>query len=378
MMKKISPFRLVILLLLIAGPAFSQFTGIYTGKPTFDILVKRSSIYLGTISVELFPNIAPLHVRNFDSLVSEQFYDSTAFHRVIPGFMIQGGDPNSRHGPISTWGYGDPSQPTVNAEFSVAKHLRGILSAARDTSINSANSQFFICVAAASWLNGQYSVYGRVTAGMNLVDTIVSSPRDANDNPLQKIEMFVTRTGSNDTVPATPLLNTPVSGSVVTTTSKLLKWYTVSDAIYYHLDVSTDSLFSTFHTSIDIAAIAKNVSGLIMGNTYYWRVRANNGGHWSSYSPVWNFNTSAVGIESTDLLNKIVVSPNPSSGQFLFSNLEQENTIEIYDIMGKLVHAVLSKNAIESIDLGGKEKGTYFYRITKEDREIQQGKLVIQ
>jgi peptidyl-prolyl cis-trans isomerase B (cyclophilin B) len=376
--KQLFSSLIILFLLAFATTGLAQFTGIYTGKPVYDILVKRSNVYLGTINVELFPNIAPNHVRNFDSLVSEQFYDSTAFHRVIPGFMIQGGDPNSRHGPISTWGYGDSTQPTVNAEFSVAKHVRGILSAARDADTNSANSQFFICVATASWLNGLYSVYGRVTAGMNFVDSIVNSPRDANDNPLQKIEMFITRNGSNDTVPNAPLLNTPLSGSIVTTTSKLLKWYAVSDAIYYHLDVSTDSLFSTLHKSIDIAALANNVAGLSMGTTYYWRVRANNGGHWSAYSPTWSFNTSSVGIESHEEAFLITVSPNPSNGQFLFSNLEKENTIEIYDISGKIIYQGISENRTSIVDLGGKDKGIYFYRIMREGREFQQGKLVLQ
>ena len=151
---------------------FSQ-SRTFTGKPIYQILTKRAGVYLGTTTVELFPNIAPLQTRNFDSLVSVSFFDSTAFHRVIPGFMIQGGDPNSKHGPRATWGLGDPSQPLVNAEFSAAKHVRGILSAARDTPINSANSQFFICVAAAPWLDGQYSIYGHVIAGMDIVDTIV-------------------------------------------------------------------------------------------------------------------------------------------------------------------------------------------------------------
>ena len=202
--------------------------------------------FFGITNVELFPLIAPLAVRNFDSLVSKQFYDSTAFHRVIPNFMIQGGDPNSRHGPKSTWGYGDPSQPTVNAEFSILSHQRGILSAARDANINSANSQFFICVAADTWLDGQYSIYGHVTSGMNIVDTIVNSPRDANDYPLQKIEMFVTYIGSNDTIPNTPVLLTPANGTQNVPSAKIVTWSAVSGAIMYHLDVSVDSLFSTF------------------------------------------------------------------------------------------------------------------------------------
>src|SRR4051812_41631478 len=154
------------------GDVYSQVpTYTYTGKPRFQILTKRNNATLGIINVELFPNIAPKHTRNFDSLVSQSFYDTTAFHRVIAGFMIQGGDPNSRHGPMNTWGYGQPGQPTVNAEFSVAKHLRGILSAARSANINSATSQFFICHAAAPNLNGSYSIYGRVTSGINFVDT---------------------------------------------------------------------------------------------------------------------------------------------------------------------------------------------------------------
>ena len=216
---------------------FSQ-SRTFTGKPIYQILTKRAGVYLGTTTVELFPAIAPLHVANFDSLVNVQFYDSTAFHRVIPGFMIQGGDPNSRSGPTSTWGMGDPSQPTVNAEFTAAKHLRGILSAARDTSINSANSQFFICVAPAAWLNGLYSVYGHVTSGMNIVDTIVSAPRDSVDNPYQKIEMFITYIGSNDTLASAPLLNLPLNNSYSLATARALKWYAQSDGIIYHVQVS--------------------------------------------------------------------------------------------------------------------------------------------
>src|SRR6185369_17262738 len=120
--------------------------GIYTGKPQYKIHTTRAGIPLGDIFIELYPTLAPHHVRNFDSLVSYSFYDTTAFHRVVPGFVIQGGDPNSRHGAPSTWGYGQPGQPTVNAEFSnFLKHKKGVLSAARSTNINSATSQFFIC-----------------------------------------------------------------------------------------------------------------------------------------------------------------------------------------------------------------------------------------
>lgn len=377
-MKRIIFFALIVFFFTFWNYGYSQ-SRTFTGKPIYQILTKRAGVYLGITTVELFPNIAPLHVRNFDSLVSVQFYDSTAFHRVIPGFMIQGGDPNSRSGPISTWGNGDPSQPSVNAEFSTAKHVRGILSAARDTSINSANSQFFICVAAAAWLNGQYSIYGHVTNGMNIVDTIVNSPRDANDNPLQKIEMFITYTGSNDTVPNPPLLNLPASGSASASSSRSLKWFAVSDAIIYHVEVSTDSLFSTLFKSIDVGTNLYTVAGLSAGTHYYWRVMTNNGGHFSSYSSTWNFYVSGLGIESqTDSNTKITVSPNPSSGQFLFLNLEKESTIEIFDITGKLVFNTTTKKATYTIDLSEKEKGIYFYKIQSQKNNVQQGEIIMQ
>ena len=119
--------------------------GAYQGKPHYLIDTYRAGIKIGTIEVEMYPSIAPKHVRNFDSLVSARFYDTTAFHRVIPGFVIQGGDPNSRHGPKSTWGMGNPNQTDIPAEFNPISHQRGVLSAARSTDPNSANSQFFIC-----------------------------------------------------------------------------------------------------------------------------------------------------------------------------------------------------------------------------------------
>jgi peptidyl-prolyl cis-trans isomerase B (cyclophilin B) len=349
----------------------------FTGKPMYQILTKRAGIYLGTTTVELFPNIAPLAATNFDSLVTAHFFDSTAFHRVIPGFMIQGGDPNSRHLPRATWGYGDPAQPTVNAEFSAAKHLRGILSAARDTAINSANSQFFICVAPAAWLNGLYSIYGHVTSGMNIVDTIVSAPRDSVDNPLQKIEMFVTYIGSNDSVPNAPILNLPLSGSASISSVRTLKWFAVSDAIIYHVEVSTDSTFATTYRSLDVGTNTYTVTGLTAGMKYYWRVKTNNGGHFSTYSSVWNFYVSAVGIESYTK-ELISIFPNPSKGQFLFSNLEKENTIEIFDVTGKSIFKITINNNSYLLDLSTQPTGIYFYNISNQEKEIQQGKLILE
>jgi cyclophilin family peptidyl-prolyl cis-trans isomerase len=377
-MKKHITLYIAIVLFATANFSYSQ-SRTFTGKPIYQILTKRAGVYLGTTTVELFPNIAPLAVRNFDSLVNVSFFDSTAFHRVIPGFMIQGGDPNSKHGPRATWGYGDPSQPTVNAEFSAAKHIRGTLSAARDTAINSANSQFFICVAPAAWLNGQYSIYGHVTSGMNIVDTIVSAPRDSVDNPYLKIEMFITYLGSNDSIPNAPTLNLPISGSSSPSTARALKWFAVSDGIIYHVQVSTDSTFATCYKSLDVGTNTYTVTGLTIGSKYYWRVMTNNGGHFSTgYSPVWHFNVSGVGIESYSGNDPVSVYPNPSKGQFLFSNLEKESTLEIYDIAGKLVYSTISKEADQTIDLTGKEKGIFFYKVINSKQQVQQGKIILQ
>lgn len=172
------------------GSAKAQ-TTVASERPQYVISVTQGGKPLGDIVVELFPDVAPKHVHNFDSLVSVKFYDGTAFHRVIPGFMIQGGDPNSRSKPRETWGSGDPSQTRVPAEFSDVRHSRGVLSAARTNDPNSATSQFFICVADAPWLDGQYTVYGQTISGLDVVDKIVAAPRDQRDNPLEKIEMTV-------------------------------------------------------------------------------------------------------------------------------------------------------------------------------------------
>ena len=158
----------------------------------YQIEIKVEGKSLGTIDVALWPDLAPKTVANFDRLVEEGAYDGTAFHRVIPGFMIQGGDPNSKDKPKNTWGMGDPSQQKVPAEFSNIKHERGILSMARAQDINSASSQFFICVDDASFLDNKYTVFGKVTEGMEVADKIVNMKRDNKDNPLKKVEMFVT------------------------------------------------------------------------------------------------------------------------------------------------------------------------------------------
>ena len=132
----------------------------------------------GNISFNLLPDLAPEHVRNFVKLAKEGFYDGTLFHRVIPGFMIQGGDPNTKDPNMkSQWGMGGPGY-TIKAEFNSRSHLRGIVSMARAMDPDSAGSQFFIMHKDSTFLDNEYTVFGEVTEGMDVVDKIVELPRD--------------------------------------------------------------------------------------------------------------------------------------------------------------------------------------------------------
>ena len=145
---------------------------------------------LGNIELKFFSDVAPNHVNNFIELAKKGFYDGTIFHRVIPGFMIQGGDPNSKNPDRSKHGMGGPGY-TIKAEFNEKPHKRGTLSMARSANPDSAGSQFFICVADAPFLDRQYTVFGEVTSGMEVADKIVNQPRDPRDNPNERIEMKV-------------------------------------------------------------------------------------------------------------------------------------------------------------------------------------------
>jgi len=131
----------------------------------------------GTIKIKLFNDIAPKHCLNFKKLCNSGFYDYTSFHRVIPNFMIQGGDILSRDKDRSNDGTGSPGW-AIDAEFSEITHARGIVSMARSNDINSAGSQFFICTQDSPFLDGQYTIFGEVVDGMNIVDKISTAPTD--------------------------------------------------------------------------------------------------------------------------------------------------------------------------------------------------------
>jgi peptidyl-prolyl cis-trans isomerase B (cyclophilin B) len=155
-------------------------------KRTEDVAVLKTS--MGTIVFRFYASDAPRHVANFKKLAGEHFYDGTTFHRVIPGFMIQGGDPNSKDDDRGNDGLGSAGS-TIPAEFNAQKHERGTVSMARANDPNSASCQFFICVKPTPFLDGKYSIFGQVVEGQDVVDKIVAVPRDARDNPLDKVVM---------------------------------------------------------------------------------------------------------------------------------------------------------------------------------------------
>jgi len=147
----------------------------------------------GEIEIEFLADKAPGHVKNFVDLAKKGFYDGTTFHRVIPGFMIQGGDPNTKDKKASrsSHGTGGPGGPGLKAEFNDTPHKRGIVSMARSQSPDSAGSQFFIVVKDSGFLDRQYTAFGRVTRGIEVADQIVGAPRDGRDNPNDRVDMTV-------------------------------------------------------------------------------------------------------------------------------------------------------------------------------------------
>jgi cyclophilin family peptidyl-prolyl cis-trans isomerase len=169
------------------GVLFGTWSCRNSAEPDDEVAVLETSY--GRIVIEFLHSVAPKHVRNFKDLARNGFYDGTRFHRIVKekGALtaIQGGDPNTIMGDPSIWGQGQRGQRTVPAEISSLTHQRGIVSAARrPDDINSATSQFFICIATQSGFDGQYSIFGRVIEGMNVVDSIARAPVEAKtDRP---------------------------------------------------------------------------------------------------------------------------------------------------------------------------------------------------
>ena len=150
---------------------------------------------LGNIVIEFFPEDAPNHVANFIGLTESGFYDGTIFHRIIPGFMIQGGDPNTISDDPNTWGTGGPEE-RIDAEFNTIKHNRGIVSMARSADPNSGGSQFFIVHNNANFLDGQYTVFGRIVTeeSFETLDKIAAVETGAKDVPINTEQVKITKT----------------------------------------------------------------------------------------------------------------------------------------------------------------------------------------
>ena len=178
--------------------------GVLFMKTEKENIVAVISTNFGDMVVEFYPDIAPMHVESFIALANEEYFNGTTFHRVIPGFMIQGGDPNSRNENRATHGTGgragkffglgneeDPSTWLIPQEFSDTPHVKGILSMARTNDPNSASSQFFVCHDNANFLDNNYTVFGKVIDGLDIIDEIANVAKDQNDNPLERVEMSI-------------------------------------------------------------------------------------------------------------------------------------------------------------------------------------------
>ena len=190
-------FRLIFVTLLITGVSI-----VNCANPQKEVAV--ISTKFGDMVVEFFKEAAPKHVESFKLHAESGYYNGTIFHRVIPGFVIQGGDPNTKGDNKATYGTGghaakyfgvgdENNSATWNlpAEFNDIKHKHSILSMARSQNPDSGGSQFFICAGDVPNLNGQYTVFGQVMEGNHIIDQIVNLPRDGRDNPKERIEMQV-------------------------------------------------------------------------------------------------------------------------------------------------------------------------------------------
>ena len=186
---------LALLLLMLMQPSCKWLSSLFQAEDSEIALIRTPH---GEIAIKFFPDIAPKHVESFKKLARGGVYNGTTFHRVIPGFMVQGGDPLSKDpARRAEHGRGGPGY-SIPAEFSEREHVRGIVSAARSSDPNSAGSQFFIMLAPAPHLNGQYSVFGQVLNGMDVVDKIAAEKRDKRDNPLKPMTMEMSIVDSKD------------------------------------------------------------------------------------------------------------------------------------------------------------------------------------
>jgi peptidyl-prolyl cis-trans isomerase B (cyclophilin B) len=158
-----------------------------TNKATDEVAVIKTSE--GTMVIEFWPDVAPKTVENFKKLANQKFYDGTCFHRVIKGFMIQGGDPLTKDAANKArWGTGDPGYK-IKAEFNAKSHVRGVISMARSQNPDSAGSQFFICHGDPTFLDRQYTAFGKLIKGDEVLEKIATTPTGARDVPQQRMNV---------------------------------------------------------------------------------------------------------------------------------------------------------------------------------------------
>jgi len=209
-MNKMIPKLIVALAIVIIGcekgkkvePVALKATKKVESKPQKEVAI--ISTQFGDMTIEFYERAAPKHVESFKLHVKSGYYNGTIFHRVIPGFMIQGGDPNTKDKNRQDYGQGgyaakyygignkeNSKSWNIPAEFNDIKHTLGILSMARTNDPNSAGSQFFICAATAPHLDAKYTVFGKVLEGLEIIDRVVNMPRDNTDNPITRVEIKV-------------------------------------------------------------------------------------------------------------------------------------------------------------------------------------------
>jgi peptidyl-prolyl cis-trans isomerase B (cyclophilin B) len=184
--------------LVLAAPRRGRFAALFPSlstmttpaAPAENAIIKTS---YGDMTIAFWPEVAPKHVENFKKLAREGFYDGTAFHRVIKGFMIQGGCPNTKKGAKGMPGTGDPGYK-VKAEFNDKSHVRGVISAARSSDPNSAGCQFFICHGDAKFLDRQYTAFGQLVGGDDVLEKIATMPTKSGgggekSTPIDRVEV---------------------------------------------------------------------------------------------------------------------------------------------------------------------------------------------
>jgi len=255
-------FTFTIFLILIG---FGNYSFALTEDP---VVVFQTS--LGNLVIELFPAYATEHVKNFIVLTSNGYYDNTLFHRIIPGFMIQGGDPNTKSGEPNTWGQGGPDTK-LDAEFNPIKHNRGIVSMARSADPNSAGSQFFIVHQDSNFLDGEYTAFGRLASqeSFETLDKIAAVTTGASDRPVDPEQVRIIKAtiiATADVSGYIPYVEPERTGTITPTTESIANQVFESKELDITFSAPVGWLLQQPDSSIsgapDVAAVGPKVDGV--------------------------------------------------------------------------------------------------------------------